>query len=1102
MTQGWTQSRYLRGALRSGLLLLGLAHSTLAHAQPGNAAPASTAPATDVPPVIEVSPGPHTAYYFGALTRLPTGVQVKDPAGGAPPGIRYEGLPRYFRHGDIAEVTLVATGASGAETSRVISITLYRPNLLSINVDDLNDWVSFLDTWPGNNLTPNMQRFADRSAVFTKAYCPAPLCTPSRASIITGRHPANSGIYFDGEWYRANAAQPGARREEALVPYLRTQGGYTTQGAGKFAHDGNENLQHWTEWLFGDPMNEVAPLPDDPYFRRPPEPRMPDESRLLASTNQGVMLVWGVSQIAAHPAEVILAPNAAAANACPDGPPLHGAYTLQVHNLSTAYTNRWKICAVRSKAPADLVVLPQDCEASAPYWADQDSGVLAPDDPLRLDDAASTAAIQVFVRTPEPFTLAIVQDSADPDAPCACLAAQEAADFGPFFVHFNGMAAEWVEPLRRGDTQRTLRITNHQSASQGVLLPAWARGGSDVSFSATEDVPEWKALIEPGGHREVVVRWAADRWIDFEAPLPLPKSGDGSPGAMGFDLNLYDAQDFRRLATVKNAFKEQPPVPGQGLEISDTLITVRVLDWLRRHAEQMAQATPVPPPFFVSAGIYHPHLPLYAPKEYFDRARAAGYPAYFDPADPKPDGNALPPWGKFMAMAEWLYEPLQTLELADDFAEAYKASIALADAHVGRILDAVEADPHLRDSTVIVLWSDNGFHLGEQRHLWKSTLWERAARVPLVVHIPGMTGRTDVDAPVSLHDLYPTLLDLAGLPYPQFLYAQRAGHAEAAAAMPDPTRAISLLPLLAQPNRTRQEYDTVPASRLAAWFPATGDGADLLPATEPVPVITSFTRPPLGAKGPGSPVSGTVHPEGHGDVPIHSARDATHRYIQYSAASDQGNELYDLEADPTEAHNLLPHVSIPDALRDALHFEAVAPLDPYTAASAETYVTGGPGRPGILSNPIVTESCALTAAGEIVHLHFILHTTGLTNEKPVYSVTGTFYFDRTQFALLDATLPEAGLHPSWQAETHPLPQHPDENTPRKAEDRLQAINFKVATEAYAYGLADSTPRPLLHVRLCRLAPADAAPGEFTVVSNARTRVEPILMDPRNAVPSP
>lgn len=1074
------------------VLLLGMAHATFAPA-----APVTPLEAPPCAPAITVDPGVHAAYAFGAMTGVPSGVHVTSPCDDGPPQVRCEGVPRYFDHGAVVPIRVIATGRSGLETVQEIPVTLYRPNLLSINIDDLNDWVSFLDVWPGNPLTPKLQRLADRSVVFTRAYCASPLCTPSRASIITGRHPSDTGIYFDGEWYRAAAANPAVRNREAIVPYLRDQGGYVTYGAGKFAHDGNDNLQYWTEWLFGDPMSSVQPEHDDHYFRRPPEPRMPEENRLLASNNQGVTLVWGVSRIAVDPVEIVLAPNAAdAANATTA--PLHGTYTITVHNLSSIYRNGWKICRVSPDNPEALLDLPVAGDPSANVWVDCDRGMLAPDDITRLDDRGSSANIQVYVRRPEAFTLAIVPDP-------AIDANQTEPRFCPAYIRFVGTGLSWSgPPLQVGDTQRTLQLANYLDTPQSIVLPAWARGGEDVSFTLAPGVKEFQVTLAPGERRDVVVRWSARRWLDFNAPVPPPKGGNGMEGKMSFSLGAYDANDYRRLGTISNTFKEEPRPAGQGLEISDSLIATRVIDWLNAQADCMAEAGPeAPPPFFLSAGIYHPHLPLYAPKEYYDRAHAAGYPTYFDPANIQPDGSGLPPWGKFLAMRAWLFQPLQDLELVDDFAEAYKASIALADMQVGRILDAVEANPALRDSTVILLWSDNGFHLGEQQHLWKSALWERTAHVPLMIHVPGMQSCARANTPVSLHDLYPTLLELAGVRYPRFLYEQRGLGTPGTPAKASPTRAVSLVPLLADVSKRRMEYDTISAGQLAAWFPGIPASDGLQPATMPLPVITSFARPPMGAQGAGSPVSDAVQPEGRNDIPIAAARDEQYRYIRYTlpgAASEMGNELYDITDDPWERQNLLPAMRVPALLQKALHFEGAAPLPPYAAASTGSYVTGARGPQSFATNVIVTESCSLTSAGDIVAVDFVLHTANLSPVNQLHRVSGTFYFDGSRFAFAGAELPATGLPGAWTASTQPLPQLPDENTPRQPGDTMQAINFRVSTDQFAFGLTESTPRSMLRVRLRRLTLPDTGADTLWVVSNRNTRILPELaaVDPVSA----
>ena len=95
--------------------------------------------------------------------------------------------------------------------------------------------------------------------------------------------------------------------------------------------------------------------------------------------------------------------------------------------------------------------------------------------------------------------------------------------------------------------------------------------------------------------------------------------------------------------------------------------------------------------------------------------------------------------------------------------QAYLATISFADAQIGRILDALDASGRA-PRTVIVFYSDNGFHLGEKRHWHKSTLWERATHVPFIVVAPGVGRHGRIDRPVSLQDVYPTLTALCGLP--------------------------------------------------------------------------------------------------------------------------------------------------------------------------------------------------------------------------------------------------------------------------------------------------------------------------------------------------
>ena len=166
-------------------------------------------------------------------------------------------------------------------------------------------------------------------------------------------------------------------------------------------------------------------------------------------------------------------------------------------------------------------------------------------------------------------------------------------------------------------------------------------------------------------------------------------------------------------------------------------------------------------PFFLAAGIYRPHLPWYVPKKYFDlypldRIRL--------PEVKKDDLDDVPAAGRKMAEARLAdFELVKKTGKYKEAVRAYLASISFADALVGLLLDALERSSN-RNKTIIVAWSDHGWHLGEKEAWHKRTLWERATRVPFFIVAPGVTRPGSVcNRPVNLVDIYPTLVDLCGL---------------------------------------------------------------------------------------------------------------------------------------------------------------------------------------------------------------------------------------------------------------------------------------------------------------------------------------------------
>ncbi|MEO1981345.1 MAG: sulfatase [Fuerstiella sp.] len=251
-------------------------------------------------------------------------------------------------------------------------------------------------------------------------------------------------------------------------------------------------------------------------------------------------------------------------------------------------------------------------------------------------------------------------------------------------------------------------------------------------------------------------------------------------------------------------------------------------------------------PFFLACGLFRPHLPWYVPQKFFDL-----YPIndIVLPEVRDDDLNDVPDGG--LAFAKARRSDLQAIRKANAWKQAvraYLASISYADEQLGRVLDALDHSPHAIN-TVVVLWSDHGWHLGEKGHWHKSTLWEEATRVPLIIsslrYRPGVC-----DRPVSLLDLYPTLIELCTAGF-------QPATLDSARQVANPVRGktkldgVSLVPLLQDPK--------------AVWNR---------------PAVIEYKQ---------------------GNVAVRGDR---YRYIRYR---DGGEELYDHKTDPHEWNNLAAH---------------------------------------------------------------------------------------------------------------------------------------------------------------------------------------------------
>lgn len=325
--------------------------------------------------------------------------------------------------------------------------------------------------------------------------------------------------------------------------------------------------------------------------------------------------------------------------------------------------------------------------------------------------------------------------------------------------------------------------------------------------------------------------WPLDSWtFDMEfLPQPFPYS----PFNKGREVD-------------PGLFLEWGPVKDEDEgKMADTLRTEWACSLLKQEHDK---------PLFVAVGLYTPHFPNYAPQKYFD---------LYDPASIEPppykedDLDDLPPAVRKAKTARSRHHrELEKLGAVTDAIHGYLACVSYADAMLGRVLDAIAAGPNA-DNTIVILWSDHGYHHGEKFDWGKHTLWERTSNIPLIVAGPGIARGRKVEATTSLIDLFPTLTEIAGAEDKQ------------------PRDGISLLPVLRDPDTAR-------------------DREILLPG---------------------------MKPEEYAII------NRDWRYIRYA---DGGEELYQLQEDPNEWHNLAS---------DGRHAEVKARL---RAKAPESFAAPGP----------------------------------------------------------------------------------------------------------------------------------------------------------------
>jgi arylsulfatase A-like enzyme len=231
--------------------------------------------------------------------------------------------------------------------------------------------------------------------------------------------------------------------------------------------------------------------------------------------------------------------------------------------------------------------------------------------------------------------------------------------------------------------------------------------------------------------------WPVDSWRQG-APLPTPM-----PYSRFTQENAKD----------KSGFMEYAPLPDEAeMEMADTRQTEWAISILQRQHDQ---------PFFIAVGMYAPHFPNYAPQKYYDL-----YPIDEIPLPPikEDDTTDLPPAIRrfYDERKANIHDKLHAMGIMKEVLRAYLACTSYADAQVGRLLDALDASPQ-RDNTIVIFWSDQGYHHGEKGQWGKHSLWKETAHIPFIWAGPGIVPAAKVATTVSAIDLYPTLVDLCHL---------------------------------------------------------------------------------------------------------------------------------------------------------------------------------------------------------------------------------------------------------------------------------------------------------------------------------------------------
>ena len=284
-------------------------------------------------------------------------------------------------------------------------------------------------------------------------------------------------------------------------------------------------------------------------------------------------------------------------------------------------------------------------------------------------------------------------------------------------------------------------------------------------------------------------------WNEFFARSTEIKEMGYEMGSRGSDMPLPDpfpySPYYRKTGkeVIGGLFLEWGPIPDS---LEDRMIAVQRTKWV---CDLLSK--PHDKPFFIGLGLYTPHFPNYAPQKYFDMYDLSQIQVPYlkkDDLDDLPEGIRQ----QMINRRRMHQETLEEIDAVKEAVRGYLAAVTYADAMLGRVLDALEENGHA-DNTIVIMWSDQGYHLGEKGQWGKHTLWKQTTRVPFIISGANLPKNKKVNATVSLIDLYPTLIDLCNLP---------AQHE---------MDGISLLPVLKDPGSATDRNLLIPSNERGSY---------------------------------------------------------------------------------------------------------------------------------------------------------------------------------------------------------------------------------------------------------------------------------------------